>query len=786
MSGLGRRSAGSWVSLCGRACKSLINRIFSCAFLAQITAILVMAGFASPAFAISPPSITQTFSTTSIPLGGTALQSFAITNPNTSDTLTSVRIVDDFSLVSGGLTPAFNPAASNCSGAVGNTFISSGHIILDVQNITIPPNTNCTVTVTLTGTGPPGPVNNAATVSDSVAGVGNTLTTPLNVVSPAPIISKSFGAASISLNGTTALTITISNPIGAAFPALGVAFTDNFPAGLQVASVPNLTNSCGGTATTTGSSAVSLMGGTVSTTCTVTVNVTGITSGMKVNTTGNVSSTNFGTGNTASATLTVGQAATTVTLTSSLNPSNFGQAVTFTATVTDAGGTPTGNVVFKDGGSVLGTVALSGGIAAFSTASLTLGSHSITASYLGSANFLGSTSAALIQVVNTPADSLKLRALQVMATPVEAQASGQAISGAVDSAIAEGFSTNGGTLVNPSASGIRFNFAADPDDRPTQSADQQGDPMRNANGGSPSLAYSRPGTGRVDDALNALGAMPTKAPPRYIEQKDWLGWAEVRGAILDHWNGPGTVPGVPFLTGSQVNLLAGLTRRVLPNFVVGVLGGYETFDYRSDALQGRLKGDGWTIGSYLGWMVAQNVRFDVAVTYSGIAYDGLAGLAAGTFGGQRWLVSSGLTGYYKANGFLIEPSARVYALWEHENAYTDSLGTLQTARDFSTGRASGGVKVAYPIAWSPTTEIAPYVGLFADYYFNTDNATALVAPAVPTQFVLDGWSARAVGGVAARFGSGAQIAAGAERSGIGGNFALWIYRVRASVPFGAQ
>src|SRR5260370_1595228 len=44
----------------------------------------------------------------------------------------------------------------------------------------------------------------------------------------------------------------------------------------------------------------------------------------------------------------------------------------------------------------------------------------------------------------------------------------------------------------------------------------------------------------------------------------WGRELQVRGAILDHWNGPGTVPGVPFLTGSQVNLLAGLTRGGLP------------------------------------------------------------------------------------------------------------------------------------------------------------------------------------------------------------------------------
>ena len=49
--------------------------------------------------------------------------------------------------------------------------------------------------------------------------------------------------------------------------------------------------------------------------------------------------------------------------------------------------------------------------------------------------------------------------------------------------------------------------------------------------------------------------------------------------------------------------------------------------------------------------------------------------------------------------------------------------------------------------------------------------------------MLDGWSARANGGIAAKFSNGAQIAVSAERSGIGGNFGFWTYRVRASVPF---
>ncbi|QPF85206.1 Ig-like domain repeat protein [Bradyrhizobium genosp. L] len=485
---------------------------------------------------------------------------------------------------------------------------------------------------------------------------------------------------------------------------------------------------------------------------------------------------------------------TTLALASSLNPSQVGQAVTFTATATSPGGTPVGTVTFSDGGVVIGTVALSGtGVAAFATAALTLGSHTITARYGGSAIFAASTAPAVIQAVNTPSDSLKLRQMQVLAAPVVAQNSGQAISGAVDSAISEAFS-DGGSFAQPNASGIRFNFAADPEAASTPPTDPS-TAQSSGTGigiGIGAQAYAKGGTQRIDDAFAALTTKAAKAPPRAVEPRDWYAWAEVKGATLDHWGtsgvgGVGVVPGQTLLWGNQVNLLAGISRKFTPNFLLGVLGGYENFDFRSDALQGRLKGDGWTVGGYLGWMISQNIRFDTAVTYSGIGYDGLAGTASGNFGGERWLVSGGLTGNYRASGFMIEPSARVYALWEHENAYTDSLGTLQAARDFATGRASGGVKVAYPVAWSSTMELAPYAGLYGDYYFNSDTATAAIAaPAVPTQFVLDGWSARATAGLAARFVGGGQIAVGAERGGIGGQFALWTYRARASVPFAAQ
>jgi hypothetical protein len=98
---------------------------------------------------------------------------------------------------------------------------------------------------------------------------------------------------------------------------------------------------------------------------------------------------------------------TTTALVSSLNPSLVGQAITFTATVSSiAGAPPNGELItFKNGSSVLGMAALSGGIASLTTSSLPAGIDTITAAYAGDANFSGSTSPGLRQVVSNTTKS---------------------------------------------------------------------------------------------------------------------------------------------------------------------------------------------------------------------------------------------------------------------------------------------------------------------------------------------------------------------------------------------
>jgi sugar lactone lactonase YvrE len=98
-------------------------------------------------------------------------------------------------------------------------------------------------------------------------------------------------------------------------------------------------------------------------------------------------------------------------LTSSLNPSVSGANVVFTATVTGVGAViPTGNAVFKDDVTTLGSVALNAsGVAIFATTALGVGSHTISVSYSGDTSYATAT-ALLTQTVQNANTQIALSA----------------------------------------------------------------------------------------------------------------------------------------------------------------------------------------------------------------------------------------------------------------------------------------------------------------------------------------------------------------------------------------
>src|SRR5262249_9632713 len=120
-----------------------------------------------------------------------------------------------------------------------------------------------------------------------------------------PPIAKIFTPPAIAPNPTTPLTLTITKPATNVDPPTRVAFTDT-PPPRNTASNASATHR-GGTVTTTAPTGISITGATIAANgqCQFSVVVTGSASGQFTNTTGAVSSTNGGSGNTATANLTV-------------------------------------------------------------------------------------------------------------------------------------------------------------------------------------------------------------------------------------------------------------------------------------------------------------------------------------------------------------------------------------------------------------------------------------------------------------------------------------------------
>ena len=121
-------------------------------------------------------------------------------------------------------------------------------------------------------------------------------------------------------------------------------------------------------------------------------------------------------------TVVVTSSVTTSTLSSSSSSLVAGTVVTLTAAIASTAGTPFGGVTFYDGSEVLGTMGLNAdGNAAFSSASLTAGSHSITAAFNANGPFAASVSAPVL--VSVQAAPASIRRTMISLAPVTATAS---------------------------------------------------------------------------------------------------------------------------------------------------------------------------------------------------------------------------------------------------------------------------------------------------------------------------------------------------------------------------
>lgn len=162
-----------------------------------------------------------------------------------------------------------------------------------------------------------------------------------------PTISKAFSAASVPLNASATLTFTITNP-NPATDLTNVSVNDNLPAGLIIANPDSLVfdpvlGSCDPTGTTgtitPQTNSINLIGGQIpaNATCTFSVDVLAISAGTQVNTTDPITSTEGGTGGTATASLDVVVPDLTITMSHSGNFLRPQTGATYTITVSNSG-----------------------------------------------------------------------------------------------------------------------------------------------------------------------------------------------------------------------------------------------------------------------------------------------------------------------------------------------------------------------------------------------------------------------------------------------------------------
>lgn len=435
---------------------------------------------------------------------------------------------------------------------------------------------------------------------------------------------------------------------------------------------------------------------------------------------------------------------TTTALASSLNPSDVGESVTFTATVRSPAGTPTGTVTFLNDGATLGTAKLSAGVARLETSDLPVGRHPITARYNPTGAFDPSASPVLDQLVNADdADSERLDQMATLTTKIVAQTSGQSMQGAVDTALDDAFS--GANTFTGDTTGFYMSVGGAPPS--VRALDILGFDRR---------AGDSPADRTFSSLLGPTRGSHAADPVDPAAAGNWRVWTSARNTWWDSDVATGDV------RGSQANMLVGFTYVVTPALAAGVFGGYETFEYNSRPLDARLAGSGWTGGGYLGWKFLPAYRFDVAVAGTALDYSGEAGRAAGTFAGSRLFLTTGVTGSHTLGALKIDPSVKLYALWERDRGFTDTLGTAHDDRSFSTARLSGGLKVAYPFQTGGQVAIEPFAGVYADYYFSQDDGQPTAVDAIR-----DGWSARFIGGLSVTSRAGVRASLTGELGGIG-------------------
>ena len=279
------------------------------------------------------------------------------------------------------------------------------------------------VTLTLTAVDQSGTPTGTVTFYDGVAAVG---TAALNGSGIAQWNTQSFSVRTHNLSAQYAddsanmsgTSNTVSEIITQASTATSLASSaSNTTVGTPVIFTATVTNNNGPTLTgsVTFKDGTTVLGSvTLSSNGTSAITVSTFAPGSRGITAVYSGDTDDAASTSAALTETIAQIATVTTLSTDANVLNAGATLHLTANVSlapgaTADGTLTGSVTFRDGSTVVGTLAInSSGQAILAISTLSVGSHSLTASFAGSTNYAASTSPVVNQTVQQTATQTTL------------------------------------------------------------------------------------------------------------------------------------------------------------------------------------------------------------------------------------------------------------------------------------------------------------------------------------------------------------------------------------------
>lgn len=337
--------------------------------------------------------------------------------------------------------------------------------------------------------------------------------------------------------------------------------------------------------------------------------------------------------------------------------------------------------------------------------------------------------------------------LSKLAVNTSSTSTSESVLGAINDAF-----TGGGTT-QASDGRIATSFAAIENAANKEDADD-------ARGAYAALGYNKAGASK----------MVTKAPPPVAYRSPWHVWVDARYTSIDDKR-------VSSFDAHQTNVTGGISYKFSDTFLLGLVTGYEDFNYELGFRNAKLDGTGWNGGGYFGWKFWDRLRLDGMLTYGRISYGAQADTVTAGFDANRITSMLRLSGRYGlAAGWYVEPSARLIYANERQDAFVDTAGVAHAKYSFDVGLGSFGGEVGAPVIFN-TWIVTPTVGVFGDYRFGNDTVQSVAT--LPN--IDDGWSARVTGGLRWTALNGFSTSIGGEYGGLGSDTRFW--RAKGSLGY---